>query len=103
MAPFEISQNELARVLGVPPRRINEIVLGKRAITADTALRLEALTGMPAMYWLGLQAEYDLDQARLPKGLRDRKWPAPRRSRAQRRLDAFSYQRLGGVELDGTA
>lgn len=55
-----ISQNALARAAGVPPRRINEIVLGKRSITADTAIRLAAALGTSKQFWLGLQAEYDL-------------------------------------------
>ena len=62
--PLAISQNRLARAMGVPPRRINEIVHGKRAITADTALRLAAALGTSEKFWLGLQADYDLDNAR---------------------------------------
>jgi len=62
--PMAISQNALARALLVPPRRVNEIVLGKRAITADTALRLAAFFGTSAGFWLGLQADYDLEKAR---------------------------------------
>ncbi len=58
--PFEISQNELARHIRVPPRRINEIVLGKRAITADTAVRLAAAFAMSPRYWMRLQADYDI-------------------------------------------
>jgi len=64
MRPFEISQNALARAAGVPPRRINEIVLGKRGITADTALRLAAFFGVSEGFWMGLQADYDLEEAR---------------------------------------
>ena len=64
MQPFEISQNSLARAMGVPPRRINEIVLGKRGITADTALRLAAFFGTSEGFWMGLQADYDLEEAR---------------------------------------
>ncbi len=56
-----ISQNRLALGIGVPARRINEIVLGKRGITADTALRLALYFGVSAEFWLGLQAQYDLD------------------------------------------
>ena len=56
-----ISQNRLAIDLGVPPRRINEIVHGKRRITADTALRLGHYFDMSAQFWLGLQMAYDLD------------------------------------------
>lgn len=64
LIPAEISQNALARAMGVPPRRINEIVLGKRAITADTALRLAAFFGTSEGFWLGLQADYDLEETR---------------------------------------
>ena len=59
-----ISQNRLARDIGVPPRRLNEIVHGKRAITADTALRLARYFGTPEAFWMGLQADYDLEEAR---------------------------------------
>ena len=59
-----ISQNALARDLGVPPRRINEIVLGKRGISADTALRLAKRFGNSARFWMQLQADFDLEQAR---------------------------------------
>jgi len=61
--PMEISQNRLALDIGVPARRINEIVLGKRRITADTALRLGKYFGMSPQFWLGLQMDYDLDVA----------------------------------------
>lgn len=60
---FGITQNKLAVSIGVPPRRINEIVHGKRAITADTALRLAKYFGTSAQFWLNLQAQYDLDLA----------------------------------------
>ena len=60
---FEITQDKLAVSIGVPPRRINEIVHGKRAITADTALRLGKYFGTSAQFWLNLQARYDLDLA----------------------------------------
>ena len=60
LTPMGISQNALARSIGVPPRRINEIVLGKRAITADTALRLAHYFGTSEQFWMALQA------ARLP-------------------------------------
>jgi addiction module HigA family antidote len=56
-----LSQNKLALNIGVPPRRINEIVLEKRKITADTALRLARFFGTSSEFWLGLQAQYDLD------------------------------------------
>jgi len=68
LEPMEISQNALARATGVPPRRINEIVLGKRALTADTALRLAAFFGTSEGFWLGLQADYDLEETRLGMG-----------------------------------
>ncbi len=61
LKPMELSQNALARGLGVPPRRINEIVQGKRRLTADTALRLGRFFGMSAEFWLGLQMDYELD------------------------------------------
>ena len=60
---FGITQNKVAVLIGVPPRRINEIVHGQRAITADTALRLGKLFGTSAQFWLNLQAQYDLDLA----------------------------------------
>ena len=60
LEPLGMSQNRLAREIGVPPRRINEIVLGKRAVTADTAMRLSRFFGTTAQFWLGLQAEYEL-------------------------------------------
>ncbi len=58
---FEITQNRLAVAIGVPPRRINEIVHGKRSITADTALRLSRYFGTSAQFWLNLQDQYNLD------------------------------------------
>ncbi len=61
LKPMDISQNRLALDMRVPPRRINEIVHGKRRITADTALRLGQYFGMSAQFWLGLQMDYDLD------------------------------------------
>ena len=64
MKPLGLSQNRLGRDLGVSPRRINEIVHGKRSITADTALRLSRYFGTSAEFWLGLQLDYDLDVAR---------------------------------------
>ena len=63
LEPMGISQNKLARDISVPPRRINEIVLGKRAITADTALRLARYFGSSEKFWLGLQDDYDLEEA----------------------------------------
>ncbi len=63
MKPLRLSQTRLGRDLGVSPRRINEIVHGKRSVTADTALRLSRYFGTSAEFWLGLQADYDLDTA----------------------------------------
>ncbi len=61
LKPLGISQNRLARDIGVPPPRINAIVQGKRAITADTALRLGRYFGMEPEFWMHLQARYELD------------------------------------------
>ena len=61
--PMGMSQNQLGRNLRVSPRRINEIIHGKRSITADTALRLSCYYGNSAQFWLGLQMDYDLDLA----------------------------------------
>ena len=63
LTPMGISQNALARAACVPPRRINEIVLGKRGVTADTAVRLAAALGTSERFWLGLQADFDLEEA----------------------------------------
>ena len=62
--PMHLSQNKLARDIGVSPRRINEIVHGKRAMTADTALRLGHYFNMSPGFWLGLQMDYELDLER---------------------------------------
>jgi addiction module HigA family antidote len=61
LEPFELSQYRVAHDISVPPRRINEIVQGKRAITADTALRLARYFGTSERFWLNLQARYDLE------------------------------------------
>lgn len=58
-----LTQHKVAVAIGVPPRRINEIVHGKRAVTADTALRLSRYFGTTAQFWLNLQTQYDLDVA----------------------------------------
>ncbi len=63
LKPMNLSQNQLAIAIRVPARRINEIVLGKRRITADTALRLARYFNMSSRFWLGLQMDYDLDIA----------------------------------------
>ena len=64
LGPMDISQYRLAKDISVPPRRINEIVHGKRAVTADTALRLARYFGTSDRFWLNLQASYDLDVQR---------------------------------------
>ncbi len=61
LVPMQLSQNALARGIGVPPRRINEIVHGSRRVTADTALRLGRFFGTSPEFWLGLQMDYELD------------------------------------------
>ncbi|MBN1758060.1 MAG: HigA family addiction module antidote protein [Chitinispirillaceae bacterium] len=61
MKPLELSQYRVAKDIKVPPRRINEIVHGKRAITADTALRLSKYFGTSALFWLNLQTHFDLE------------------------------------------
>ena len=61
---MNVSQYRLAKAIGVPPRRVNEIVLGKRGITADTALRLGKFFGMEAQFWMNLQSHYDLEVAK---------------------------------------
>lgn len=64
LKPMELSQNALARAVHVPPRRINELVLGKRAVTADTDLRLSRYFGVSEGFFLGLQSDYDLMERR---------------------------------------
>jgi antitoxin HigA-1 len=63
LRPMGLSQHLLARAIGVPPQRIGEIVHGRRAVTAETALRLGRYFGMEAQFWLNLQARHDLDRA----------------------------------------
>jgi antitoxin HigA-1 len=63
LKPMNLSQNQMALALRVPARRINEIIHGKRRITADTALRLARYFNMSPRFWLGLQMDYDLDVA----------------------------------------
>ena len=70
LKPLGLSQNGAARALGVPPRRINEIVLGKRSISSDTALRLARYFGTSERFWLGLQTDFDLEETRLAAGAR---------------------------------
>ena len=70
LKPMDLSQNQLALAIGVPPRRVNEIALQKRAITADTALRLARYFGNSPEFWLGLQMDYELDLAGIKLGTR---------------------------------
>ncbi len=65
LKPMDISQYALAKAIGVPPRRINEIVKGLRGITVDTALRLSVFFGTDAQSWINLQTHYDTEQARI--------------------------------------
>ncbi len=64
LKPLGISQYALSKAIGVPPRRINEIVQGKRAISVDTALRLAVFFGTDAQSWINLQSHFDAEQAR---------------------------------------
>ena len=68
LEPMALSQYRLAKDIGVPARRINEIVLGKRGVSADTAVRLAKTLGTSERFWLGLQADYDLEAAHLALG-----------------------------------
>ena len=65
LLPMNVSQNALALSTGAPPRRINEIVLGKRDVSADTALHLTVAFGTSEGFWLGLQADYDLEETQV--------------------------------------
>jgi addiction module HigA family antidote len=77
LEPMGISQYRLAKSLSVPPRRINEIVHGKRAITADTAIRLARYFGTSPQFWMNLQGRYDLDVAEDRNADRIRKEVSP--------------------------
>ncbi len=72
LEPLDVSQYRFAHGISVPPRRINEIVHGKRAVTADTALRLARYFGTSAQFWLNLQARFDLESERDRLGARSR-------------------------------
>ena len=63
LKPLGLSQNKIAQAIGVAPRRINEIVLGRRGITADTAIRLAYYFGTSEEFWMGLQDKYELEEA----------------------------------------
>jgi len=80
--PMGISQNRCGRDIGVPPRRINEIVLGKRGITADTALRLARYFGTSEQFWMGLQADYELEEVRTQAGKQIERRVQPRSAAA---------------------
>jgi addiction module HigA family antidote len=64
LKPLALSQSKIAHDMGVTPRRINEIVLGRRRITADTAIRLAYFFGTSEEFWMGLQDDYELEEAR---------------------------------------
>jgi addiction module HigA family antidote len=70
LKPMRLSQNRLAREIRVPPRRVNEIVLGKRSLTPDTALRLARYFGTSERFWLGLQMDYEIEEAHRALGER---------------------------------
>lgn len=102
LKPMSITQYRLAKDISVPPRRVNEIVLHKRGITADTALRLGRYFGTSEQFWLNLQSEYDLDVERdrlgdrlesevveLPASSPSRARPPARRGSAPRRVSAM--------------
>jgi addiction module HigA family antidote len=80
LVPLDMSANKLAQALRVPANRISGIVAGRRAISADTALRLSRFLGTSPEFWLGLQAEYDLDVARLEAARRIEREVRPRAS-----------------------
>ncbi|MDP8208966.1 MAG: HigA family addiction module antitoxin [Candidatus Electryonea clarkiae] len=82
LKPMNLSQNHIALDMRVPARRINEIVLQKRRITADTALRLAKYFGTSAEFWLGLQMDYDLDIAEDKAGERIEEEVSPYRASA---------------------
>jgi addiction module HigA family antidote len=94
LRPVALSQNRLALDIGVPARRINEIVLGRRSITADTALRLARYFRNSPQFWLGLQMDYDLDLAEDRLGSRlnreVRAYAAVAESKAEYRADTES-------------
>ena len=82
LEPVGVTQADAASRMGVPFQRLNGIVRGRRAVSADTAILLEALTGMDAEFWLTLQSKWDLWHALRARGGRPRLKPIPRRSQA---------------------
>jgi antitoxin HigA-1 len=87
MEPSKLSINQLAKNIGVPPNRISEIVNGKRAITADTALRLQRFFGVEAQFWLNLQSEFDLRITKRQKWLDIEKYITPIKYKASDPLE----------------
>ena len=82
LKPLEISQYRLAKSMSVPPRRVNEIVLGKRSVSADTALRLGRYFGTSEQFWLNLQSIYELRRAEAKAGKSIEALPTLNRSEA---------------------
>ncbi len=78
LRPLDLSQDRLAREIHVPPRRINEVILGKRAVTLDTALRLARYFGTSERFWLGLQMDYELEETERETGSVIRQEVTPR-------------------------
>ena len=109
LEPMGISQYRIAKAIDVPPRRINEIVHGKRGISADTGLRLSRALGLSDMFWINMQAHYDAEIARehLADGARhDRAYRLRRRARATRRRHDRrdrSLVRRGSLNTGATA
>jgi addiction module HigA family antidote len=100
LKPFGISESRLAKEIRIPRRRINGIVRGERAITADTALRLARYFGTSALFWTGLQARYDLEVQRDKAGARIKR-EIPRFVAAESRvMDAVSRIRDRGTFQD---
>jgi antitoxin HigA-1 len=90
LKPLGITQYRLAKSIGVPQRRIGEIVAGKRAITADTALRLAKFFGTDAQSWLNLQSHYDLEVARDSLQARLEREVTPMAQVGQRKIDSMT-------------
>jgi antitoxin HigA-1 len=85
LKPLGLRQNLVAQELGISANRLNEIILGKRGITADTALRLQDRFGMPAQFWMHLQADWDLQTA-IRERQQSGRAPTPARHRPRRRM-----------------
>jgi addiction module HigA family antidote len=104
LTPLGVSQNALARAIEVPPRRVNEIVLHKRGISADTALRFAHYFGTSEQFWMNLQATYDLEEARhrLGKSLARLKRVAMSEALVKG-LPAVDHQVVGRYKREGRA